>query len=355
MGPDNERDQAVKDFEVADFATINSAGSSPALFSERPHMDNSGNLMFKTNPNANGTAKFSVVMHDNGGVDDEGVDASDEQDFVIQVDNDNSDMPKINFNAGGPQKVNEGTSRTYSYKIDNTNADDVLLDINESCGKAGKFVNDGRPGNNSFQCRFPDGPASSTVSVGAKIRTQVGTASTSAVTATPSDSIKVNVVNVAPRVALTGPAKAKEGQKMPYMFTMVDPGLDTFSFVTGYPNCDAGNKLTGKKMGPRSGILQCQFLTGASSPTISLKVKDSDGSVSNLATRKVSVAAKAAPKPEPTPAPKPAPKPKPDNDHHKTHATCGKMGAHSGHPGHTTKGGKGTCHGKARSGDRQAG
>ena len=68
----------------------------------------------------------------------------------------------------------------------------------------------------SFQCTFPDGPDTSTVSVQVKDST----------TREQHDTQTVTVANVAPTVVLTGAATADEGQTKTYSYTVTDPGAD---------------------------------------------------------------------------------------------------------------------------------
>ena len=42
------------------------------------------------------------------------------------------------------------------------------------------------------------------------------------------------------RSRVTGPATADEGDTKTYSFTVTDPGADTFTVDSGFPDCDAG-------------------------------------------------------------------------------------------------------------------
>ena len=75
-GPANESGQALT-FTV----TTNNA----ALFSAQPAVSPSGTLTYTSAPDANGSATVSVILHDDGGTANGGVDASAAQTFTITV------------------------------------------------------------------------------------------------------------------------------------------------------------------------------------------------------------------------------------------------------------------------------
>ena len=60
-----------------------------------------------------------------------------------------------------PRRPNEGDTKTYDYTVTDPGTDTYTKSI--SCGAEGDFVA-GSDDGSSFQCSFPDGPASSTVS-----------------------------------------------------------------------------------------------------------------------------------------------------------------------------------------------
>jgi subtilisin-like proprotein convertase family protein len=59
--------------------------SNPALFAVAPAIDPSGTLTYTLNPNVSGTAAITVVLHDDGGTANGGVDTSQPQTFNINV------------------------------------------------------------------------------------------------------------------------------------------------------------------------------------------------------------------------------------------------------------------------------
>ena len=94
-GPANESGQAVN-FVVSN----NNAG----LFSTQPAVAANGTLTYTSAANANGSATVSVLIHDNGGTANGGVDTSAAQTFTITVTAVN-DAPS--FTKGADQTVNE--------------------------------------------------------------------------------------------------------------------------------------------------------------------------------------------------------------------------------------------------------
>src|SRR5215203_5781167 len=91
-----------------------------------------------------------------------------------------------------------------------------------SCGAAGNKTD--TLAANSFDCTFPDGPASSTV--------QVTADDGDATNNIGSDSKTVTVSNVAPTVVLSGVLTADEGQTKTYTYTVSDPGNDPNPTIT---------------------------------------------------------------------------------------------------------------------------
>lgn len=100
------------------------------------------------------------------------------------------------------------------------------------------------------------------------------------------DAMMVRIANVAPR---TTPSMVREGQIKRFEFNVNDPGDDTFSFAAGYPKCGEGSRLAGKKMGTSGGVFRCRFHSGPAWPVVLLRVKDSNGALSNKAARGVMV------------------------------------------------------------------
>jgi len=75
-GPTNESDQGLT-FEVFT--------NNRSLFAETPRVDDAGSLLFRLNPDANGTASCTIRLRDSGGTDYNGVDTSGVKYFDISV------------------------------------------------------------------------------------------------------------------------------------------------------------------------------------------------------------------------------------------------------------------------------
>ncbi len=94
-GPANESAQTL---------TFQVTNNNNSLFSTQPAINASGNLSYTPAANAFGTATVSVILKDNGGTANGGVDATTAITFTINVTSVN-DVPK--FTAGGSQTVRE--------------------------------------------------------------------------------------------------------------------------------------------------------------------------------------------------------------------------------------------------------
>jgi|GEM_PF-958927 len=76
-GPADESGQTVN-FKVIDF-------TNPSLFSVGPLINSNGTLTFTPAPNASGTSTATIVLKDNGGTANGGVDTSPQQTFTITI------------------------------------------------------------------------------------------------------------------------------------------------------------------------------------------------------------------------------------------------------------------------------
>ena len=94
-GPANESGQTV---------TFTVTNNNTALFSSQPAVGSTGTLTYTPAANANGAATISVVIKDNGGTANGGLDTSAAQTFTITVNSVN-DAPS--FTKGTNQTVNE--------------------------------------------------------------------------------------------------------------------------------------------------------------------------------------------------------------------------------------------------------
>ncbi len=172
----------------------------------------------------------------------------------------------------GAATADEGQTKTYTYTVTDP-GDDSGPAVVESCGANGDRTDTAAA--SSFECTFPDGPASSTV----KVTANDGDATDNV----GSDEIDVAVANVAPTVHLTGADTASEGSTHTYSFTVTDPGVDEFVASAGYPDCDAGASDNGSLVGgtyqatAAGGSFDCFFADGPATADVKMKVADSDG------------------------------------------------------------------------------
>ena len=122
-------------------------------------------------------------------------------------------------------------------------------------------------GSGSFTCDFPDGDASSDVSV------QVSDGDT----VSDADTITVTIENVDPIVTLTGNSTVDEGGSIAFTFTTSDPGDETFSLDS--QTCGTEGVLDGAVTfipADGSGSFTCDFPDGDSSSDVSVQVSDGD-------------------------------------------------------------------------------
>jgi hypothetical protein len=187
----------------------------------------------------------------------------------------------------GPAAADEGQTKSYSYTVTDPGQDTFAAAAGfPACGTGGDLVGGSHStttSGGSFQCKFPDGPASPSVEI--KVTDSDGAASNVSL-------VSVTVSNVAPTINLTGPATADEGQTKTYAYTVTDPGQDTFAAAAGFPSCGTGGDLvTGSHATTASGgSFQCSFPDGPANPSVQIKVTDSDGAASNVSTVAVTVA-----------------------------------------------------------------
>ena len=89
----------------------------------------------------------------------------------------------------------------------------------------------------------------------------------------------MHVNNVAPTVTFTSaPDTAFEGDTKTYVYTVTDPGVDTFTVDATYPKCGLHGTIVGTPtVNASGGSFQCNFPDGPNSSTVAIKVTDSDG------------------------------------------------------------------------------
>ncbi|MGE5376114.1 MAG: Ig-like domain-containing protein [Bacteroidota bacterium] len=121
--------------------------------------------------------------------------------------------------------ANEGETKNYTFTSTDPGADTFAL-VSESCGDNGTLSNaifDTATGAGSFDCTFPDGPATSTVSVRVKDSDNAYS---------NTSSIIVAIANVAPTLTISGNADVDEGSLYTLNLSSSDPGTDTIAHWT---------------------------------------------------------------------------------------------------------------------------
>jgi hypothetical protein len=190
--------------------------------------------------------------------------------------------PTVTLSTGNALWVPEGQTRTYNYAISDPGVDTVESVV-VGCGTGGDKVSETHTDTTgSVECRFPDGPAGPTVSVGA-------TDSDLAPSNTATQG--VTVTNVAPSVTLanTNDLSVNEGTQHTYAFTVTDPGVDTFDIAA--TGCGANGTLVGTAVTTATGgSFVCSFPDGPKTSAVSVQVKDSDGASSATVSQTVAVA-----------------------------------------------------------------
>ena len=174
--------------------------------------------------------------------------------------------PTVTLAATNDLTVDEGPA-AHTYEFTATDPGDDTTTVTEtSCGSAGAKVA-GSDTATSFACRFPDGPASSTVRV--VVADSDGTSSAPA-------TQDVTVRNVAPTVTLAAgnDVTVDEGPAQhTYGYSVTDPGDDTIT-ATETSCGDGGVKVAGSDTATS---FACTFPDGPATPEVSVQATDSDG------------------------------------------------------------------------------
>jgi hypothetical protein len=128
-------------------------------------------------------------------------------------------------NLGGPTTADEGETKTYSFTLSDPGDDTFAFPSGyPSCGAYGELVGSPTVAGGGFQCRFPDGPHTTTVAV--KVADDDGGVSSPDVEQV--DIIPVAVANVAPEVTAPADHSADEGESTSYgLGSFSDPGSDS--------------------------------------------------------------------------------------------------------------------------------
>jgi hypothetical protein len=192
--------------------------SNPGLFAPggAPTVDNSGVLRYTPAPDANGTSLFTVVLRDDGGTANGGVDASTAQTFTITVGPVN-DAPS--FTAANPPAVLEdagsvvvtGWVTNFTPGPANESSQAVLTYLVSGVTNAGLFTAPPTVDNAGVLRYTPAPDANGTAQFTVRVRDNGGTADGSVDTSAPQTfTITVGPVNDAPSFTAANPPAVLE-------------------------------------------------------------------------------------------------------------------------------------------------
>ena len=164
----------------------------------------------------------------------------------------------------GPASVDEGQTEPYGFEVSDPGNDTFGFSPGfPACGENGSLEGSPSFGDGAFQCSFPDGQATTTV--GVRVADSDNADGNTATT-------EVSIQNVAPTVALAGPANADEGQTKAYSYSISDPGTDPNPTVTE----DCGPNAS-KTDTPAAEGFECRFPDGPATSAVAVSATDEDG------------------------------------------------------------------------------
>lgn len=172
----------------------------------------------------------------------------------------------------GAASADEGDSVHFTFTTSDADPSESFSLLGASCGGAGSLVAPATfstsDGSGSYDCAFPDGPATSGVSV--EVKDSDGT---------PSDAtISVTVNNVDPTVTLdpgntyTWPESASAERTFAYSATDPAGVNDPLTITIG---CGTGGAYVA--LSDTGSSFKCVFADGPASPTVSVSATDGDG------------------------------------------------------------------------------
>src|SRR4051812_10764504 len=210
-GPANESGQVLS-FSVS--------SDNPALFSAQPAVSANGTLTYTSAPNANGSATVTVVLHDDGGTANGGIDASAGQSFTIAVTPVN-DAPVA---SNGSLSVTEDTAKAGTLSATDVDGDALTYSIVTSGAKGSVSITNATTGAFTYT---PNANANGSDSFTFKVNDGTVNSNTATVTVT------IAAVNDAP-VASNGSLTTNEDTAATGSFSASDVDGDalTYSIVT---------------------------------------------------------------------------------------------------------------------------
>jgi hypothetical protein len=201
----------------------------------------------------------------------------------------NNVAPSVN-NLSGPASTDEGKTETYTFTVSDP-GDDTVQSVSTNCD-APNSSNGVKVANSdsfnsttntySFECRFPDGPASATISAQA-----TDSDGDTGAAATKSVSVK----NLAPVVTLAGanPLSVQENKNgsETFSFTVSDSGNDPIASVETECDADSGTDDGVKIVNSdtfnaqnNTGSFKCTFPDGPADALVKVSATDDDGAAS---------------------------------------------------------------------------
>ena len=186
----------------------------------------------------------------------------------------------------GLDEVVEGSTHTYSFTVSDPGMDTFTLDAGyPTCGLNGTLVAGSlnvTAAGGSFQCTFPDGPASTSVVV--KVTDSDGASDTDS-----EDVLVVAIANVAPTVTAPANQTADEGENKSFnLGSFTDPGPDG-PWAVSVDWGDGSTDTTFNQAAPGSlGTASHTYADGPATRTVTVTVTDADNA-SDAETFSVSV------------------------------------------------------------------
>ncbi|TCO80767.1 intein/RHS repeat-associated protein [Plasticicumulans lactativorans] len=199
-GPADEGGQAL--------GFVVTAVGDPALFAVAPSVDADGTLRFTPAPDAHGSALITLALHDDGGSADGGVDTSAPQSFTLTLTPVN-DTPTLAPLAD--VALHEG--EVFALTLAAADADGDALSFTLLDAPDGATLD--ASGQLGWRAADGDADVAFTVEV------------SDAGGARATQSFVAHVANVAPTLAITGPAVARSGEPYTLALAHSDPGADT--------------------------------------------------------------------------------------------------------------------------------
>jgi hypothetical protein len=250
-GPADEGTQTLA-FEVT-------SNTNPTLFSSGPTISSTGTLTYTPAPNANGIATITIVLKDNGGTANGGVDTSSAQTFVISITSVN-DAPS--FTKGPDQTVNEDSGPRFVSWATNisTGAPNELQQLTfEVTDNTNPTLFSVSPGVSfTGTLGFTPAPnANGAATITIRLRDNGGTAN-GGVDTSASQTFTITVLSVNDRPVNTVPFTQGAVKNTPLIFSAANSNQISINDV------DAGNAAVQVTLTTSNGVLTLASTTGLS-------------------------------------------------------------------------------------------